>query len=613
MPAITSTFKSAEPSLGDVLRDIHSGKIQLPDFQRGWVWDEDHIRSLIASLSLSYPVGAIMLLETGGDGVKFQPRTIAGVELPEPVEPDYLILDGQQRMTSLYLALRSGKPVETKTDKGKKILRHFYLDISDCLDDSIDRLDAVRGLPPERKVTSDFGRKVELDLSTTELEYQNGFFPLDVLFDQERYNTWRRGYQKKYRNDESRLDQFDNFESSVLKRFNDYRIPSIELLKDTPKEAVCQVFEKVNTGGVTLTVFELVTAIFATDSFNLREDWNARRKRLHKHSPLKSVDSTNFLTACTLLASYKRSRESGAGISCKKKDVLKLTLADFKEVANSIEAGLVKAARLLAREKVFDDANLPYSTQLIPLSAICAFLESRFEEDTVRQKLSRWFWCGVFGELYGGANESRYAFDVPEVLKWIDGGEDPRTIRDANFDPVRLLSLQTRNSAAYKGLYALLMKSGSLDFLNADPVEVTNYFDLAIDIHHIFPSSYCQKQSYSRDKWNSVVNKTPLSARTNRMIGGRAPSEYIAALEGGNHKVKPERVNELLSSHRITPTLMRNDDFDAFIRDRSRQLLDLIGAAMGKSITGRDSEEVIKEFGGPLNDQAMANSNATAN
>lgn len=600
MPAITSTFRSGEPSLSDVLRDIHSGKIQLPDFQRGWVWDEDHIRSLIASISLSYPVGAIMLLETGGDGVKFQPRPIAGVQLSEPVEPEHLILDGQQRMTSLYLSLRSGKPVDTKTEKGKKIKRVFYLNINSCLDEFVDRIDAVVTLPPDRKLTSDFGRKVDLDLTSSDLEFEHGYFPLAVLFEQEKYNAWRRGYQKKFRNDDARLDQFDNFESNVLKRFNDYRIPSIELLKDTPKEAVCQVFEKVNTGGVTLTVFELVTAIFATDSFNLREDWTARKSRLENHSPLKAVDATNFLTACTLLAAYKRHRTTSSAISCKKKDVLKLSHDEYKNVADEIEAGLVKAARLLAREKIFDDNNLPYSTQLIPLSAICAHLGDRFEEDTVRQKLSRWFWCGVFGELYGGANESRYAFDVPEVIGWIDGGDDPRTVRDANFDPVRLLSLQTRNSAAYKGVYALQMKAGSLDFLNSDPIEVTSYFDLAIDIHHVFPSSYCQKKNYPRQKWNSVVNKTPLSARTNRTIGGRAPSEYISALEGGNHKLKAERVDELIASHRITPLLMRNDEFDLFIRDRARQLLDLIGGAMGKTVGGRESEEVIKAYGGPL-------------
>ncbi len=107
--------------------------------------------------------------------------------------------------------------------------------------------------------------------------------------------------------------------------------------------------------------------------------------------------------------------DCGTAVACKKKDVLKLQLADYKSVANDIEQGLFKAARLLAREKIFDDSNLPYSTQLIPLSAICAQLGDRFEEDPVRKKLTRWFWSGVFGELYGGANEGRYAFDLPDV------------------------------------------------------------------------------------------------------------------------------------------------------------------------------------------------------
>jgi uncharacterized protein with ParB-like and HNH nuclease domain len=93
MPAITSTFRSNEPSLSEVLGKIHEGVIQLPDFQRGCVWDEDHIRSLLASISLSYPVGAIMQLETGGDSVRFQPRLIAGVELAHPIGQDFLILD----------------------------------------------------------------------------------------------------------------------------------------------------------------------------------------------------------------------------------------------------------------------------------------------------------------------------------------------------------------------------------------------------------------------------------------------------------------------------------------------------------------------------------------
>jgi hypothetical protein len=242
---------------------------------------------------------------------------------------------------------------------------------------------------------------------------------------------------------------------------------------------------------------------------------------------------------------------------------------------------------------------LPYTTQLIPLSAICAVLDARFEQDPVKRKLARWLWCGVFGELYGGANETRYAFDTPEVVRWIERGDEPRTIRDASFNPTRLLSLQSRLSAAYKGLMALLMQEGSRDFLNGDPIELTSYFDLAIDIHHIFPRSYCENQGLQRSQWNSVVNKAPLSARTNRIIGGRAPSVYLASLIR-NHDITSDRLDGILQSHLIGGDFLWHDDFKGFLQDRAAKLLDVIESAMGKSVPGRDSDEVVHAFGGPL-------------
>lgn len=600
MPAISSTFKSSEPPLADILKEIHSGKIQLPDFQRSWVWDDDHIRSLIASVSQSYPIGAVMTLQTGGDGVQFQPRAIESVLLPPNTRPEILILDGQQRMTSLYLALFSAKPVPIKTDKGDEISRVYYLDIKKCLSPEEERLEAVLSFPADKKITSDFGRKVEVDLNTVEHEYQRFCFPLEIIFDSTKYAAWRRGFQKVFRNDERALDLFDCFESEVIGRFQSYRVPIIELLKDTPKEAVCQVFEKVNTGGVTLTVFELVTAIYAADNFNLRNDWEARQKKLNEHAVVAGVDATTFLTTVTLMASYQNHLNNpNSGITCKKRDVLKLTLSDYKNYSDKVVEGMKMAARFLAREKVFDKKMLPYGTQLVPLAAICAWLGERFEDDAVRRKLSQWYWAGVFGELYGGANETRFAFDLPDVVAWIDGGEIPRTLRDASFNPIRLLSMQTRLSAAYKGLMALLMKAGSHDVMSGDSIEISTYFDLAIDIHHIFPRSYCEKKKYNRQKWNSSVNKAPLSSKTNRTIGGSAPSEYLTSIQK-NSDISETRLNEIIISHQIDPMLLRTDNFEEFIRDRASKLLILIENAMGKSISGRDSEEVIEEYGAAL-------------
>ena len=142
------------------------------------------------------------------------------------------------------------------------------------------------------------------------------------------------------------------------------------------------------------------------------------------------------------------------------------------------------------------------------------------------------------------------------------------------------------------------MKTGSHDFLSDDPIEITSYFDLAIDIHHIFPKAYIQGK-YDRRLWNSSVNKVPLAAKTNRIIGGKAPSIYLAKIES-QYKLDRARLEAILHTHKIDPDLLWSNDFEAFIRQRAASLLDLIEDAMGKKIQGRDSDEVIAGFGGIL-------------
>lgn len=600
MASVVSTFKTHEPSLPELLDEIHKGAIQLPDFQRGWVWDDDRIRALIASVSLSYPIGAVMLMETGDAGLRFKPRLVEGAPPANGTKPEKLILDGQQRLTSLYTSLRSGLPVKTLTSKKEPIERVYFLDIAACLDPEADRLDAVVSLSPNRQRKSDFDRKIDLDVSTDEKAFEAGYFPLEIILDWERSASWRQGFYAHSNYDPARIKLYNEFESKVLHRFHQYRVPIIELLQNTPKDAVCQVFENVNTGGVALTVFELMTATYAADDFELRKDWDRRAAKMRRHAQLKEVDSDDFLAAVTLLATYRRKLSDGkTAVSCKRKDVLKLTLGEYKDLADQIEKGMIDSAKLLAREKIFDNATLPYITQFVPLAAICAVLGHRYEEDPVKRNLCRWYWCGVFGELYGGANETRFAYDMQDVLTWLDGGDEPRTIRDASFAPTRLLTLQTRLSAAYKGLMALLMQAGGKDFLSGDPIALTTYFDTAVNIHHIFPRAYCEREEYDRQRWNSIVNKAPLSARTNRIIGGKAPSEYLRSLEK-NHKVTPESLDQILQTHLIEPGLIRSDSFVGFVQDRARRLLDLIEDATGKLIAGRDSEEVIRTFGGPL-------------
>jgi hypothetical protein len=212
-------------------------------------------------------------------------------------------------------------------------------------------------------------------------------------------------------------------------------------------------------------------------------------------------------------------------------------------------------------------------------------LEKDGETEGARQKIARWYWCGVLGELYGGAIESRFARDLPEVAAMVRGeSTEPSTIQESSFQANRLLTLRTRNSSAYKGLYALLMRDGGRDFRTGEPIEAQTFFDDKVDIHHIFPEKWCKAASIAPGTFNSVINKTPLAASTNRQIGGRAPSKYLPAVQKAAG-VDGERLDEILRSHCIEPNDLRADLFWKFYAARAEMLIKRVEAATGKNIT----------------------------
>lgn len=596
-----TTFTSDKESLLPLLQTIRDGKTQLPDFQRAWVWDDEHIKDLLASVSLSYPIGAVMMLETGNAEMQFKPRLIEGVTLNNSPEPERLILDGQQRLTSLFQSLFSGNPVLTKDARGKSIHRWYYLDIAKSLNPNIDREEAIISLPPDR-IIRNFRGQILADYSTIEKECAAELLPLWLVFDMVGLTNWQLKYlQSDPACFQERLARWNDL-LQVIQSYQQYQVPVISLKKETPKVAVCQVFEKVNTGGVALNVFELLTATYAAENFNLQEDWAKREKQLKQNSVLSNLGNTDFLQAITLLATYNhRNQTILAGtnldkappVGCKRKDILKLILTDYKAWSDPLTQGFEKAAKLLHGQKILSVRDLPYQTQITALAAIFAVLGGQSDHVMVGDKLKRWYWCGVFGELYGSAIESRLAKDLPETLLWINGDSEPDTVAVANFTSARLVRLYTRRSAAYKGLSALLLRDNSCDFLTGHTIDTLMSFGDYIDIHHIFPRHWCQKNGVKPEIYDSVINKTPLSARTNKIIGGNAPSAYLSRLQ---HKGIPEeKLDEILHSHVIDPISLREDDFDTFFQARKNALLDRIEKAMGKTIvretlTQEDSE-----------------------
>lgn len=596
-----STFDSTKTPLPEIIKQITEGKVQLPDFQRGWVWDDDHVRSLLVSVARSFPVGAVMLLETGGD-VRFQVRPIENLVFNGQIpEPERLILDGQQRLTSLTQVLALYAPVKTFNEKGKPIKRFYYLDIDAALED--DRLDdAFIAVEEDRTIKANFGRDIVLDLSSPQKECEAFYFPCNQILNSD---AWEESLQE-YAPD--KFQTYMQFRKKVLNAFRAYQLPIIALGKSTSKEAVCLVFEKVNTGGVPLSVFELVTASFAAESFNLRDDWygstlrqiTGRSERIKIEAILEPVEPTDFLQAISLLHTLEKRRDDIASgktgkaispVSAKRVAVLSLELSDYKLWASEVEKGFLLAAKFLRKECFYSARDLPYRTQLIPLAAVLSHLKERWLEPKVYEKLSKWFWCGVLGELYGGAVETRIANDLEDLLAWIDGSSDePRTIYEAAFQPSRLHTLRSRLSAAYKGLNTLVLRSGAADFFWKATIQELDHEEVAIDIHHIFPKAWCEERQIKPAVYNAIINKTPISYKANRMIGGKAPSSYLASIQA--HKqvgLDDNGMDGILESHRIDPTSLRADAFEQFYERRKQRLLELVEYAMGKAVS-RDTD-----------------------
>lgn len=529
--------QSLDTNLSQLLAEVKSGSMQLPEFQRDWTWDDSRIRGIIASLSQGYPMGAIMRLQYGNPDIQFKYRTITGVK-GVSVKPEHLILDGQQRLTSIYQATSSKEPVSTKTEKGKAIKRYYYLSMEKCLDDDEDRFDAVLSIPEDRKIKENFDRDVKLDLSTREYEYENKLFPVNIVFDSNAVMDWFMGYMTHYGMKPEAMDEFKRFQADVLNTISGYKLPVITLDKSTPREAVCKVFENVNTGGVPLTVFELVTATYATRDFDLRKDWVQCRNTICgfgdtlRTDLFDGIDETTFLTTVCLYTSYLN-KQSGK--------------------TNTIKT------------------------------------------------LSRWYWCGILGEMYGGANETRYAYDIEDMVEEVNGRPNAmHTINSAVFSSTRLLTLQTRLSAAYKGIMALLYKEKCRDFMNNTTIDIVNSMLESPDIHHIFPEAYCEKMGIKRERYNSIINKTPILPATNRSIGGNAPSEYLGAILKKVDGLTENELQARVESHFINYAELKADDFNGYFIDRAKSLLNLIEKAMNKPVTDRDAENTLDQFGASL-------------
>lgn len=548
-------FEDTNPrALKDLLADVHSRTMALPDFQRDFVWEPGATQELIVSIANNYPAGSILRVR---DAKRvFAAREFEGAPPLDGAKHTFLVLDGQQRLTSLYQAFYG-------------VGEHrYFLNIRKLIDgaDFEEAIFNVRATTKWAKAREDFALQAqELLLPLSVLKGGAGGFLQWIL---------QVTNPKPAEERTQMLDALTRLNDLWIKTIDDYHFPVVTLSDKTEPDALCTIFETLNRTGVKLSVFELLTARFWPQNINLRTLWD---KALIDHPVITDfgVDPYYVLQGISL-ASRKAP-------SCKRSDVLNLAPADITEWWGNVVLGLSTGLKILRDDcKVMLPKWLPYQTMLAPLAAVLARTGSpkTAEAGAQREKLKRWFWCAVFGQAYESAPNSKSAKDVIEIMAWLGGGDPPETVTSFRFDPRSLRDVTPRQRSIYRGAICLILGSAR-DFHTQAVITGKLMDEEGIDDHHVFPAAYLERRGVALARVRDcILNRTLIDRTTNQMISDRAPSDYLAEI--CNTPGFP--FDTVLTSHGLpagkdSPLL--RDDYEAFLTWRQEWLWQGIQGATG--------------------------------
>lgn len=594
-------FTTPSYDLNDLFARIDRGDIQLPDFQRAYAWDEDRIRSLLVTVLRGYPVGAFMALDTRNEAMRFRPRALAGA--PDTgVNPGLLLLDGQQRLTTLYHCFRGDGYVDTTDFRSKKVSRKYYVDLRKAASEDIMPDEAVFAVNQLGDLRSHFAPDIEGAITSREAAVNECCIPVSALLSEEGTSML---FELAAANDGAYRDAVAAFNNRILRPLSGYTVPMIRLSRETARSGIGSIFAQVNSAGLQMDVFDLLTAVFASEDpdFHLADDWAAAEKQLRVSPALDGIGRNEFLSAVSLLVSSEKGNAGG-----QREDILQLSLAEYREASQTLVITFKEVAEFLAERCILSLAQVPYSEQIIPLAVILARLAKRsgvLSKQDAWNRLNQWFWSGVFGELYGSAAvRLRAGRDVDEVTPWVAGEteEVPKTVRDASFRESRLLSVG-ENDGVWHGLYALLMSRGAKDWRTGQPFNRRTFTDLQPGFFPIFPLGWCQRHGVSPVLANSVLNRTPMGKRTEVVLDGHSPERYLPRVQSKSIMEDAE-FDSVLASHDLDPELLTSKTAYQFFADRRERFVGLVEYALDKAVV-RDVDEA-NLSGGEEGPQAFA-------
>ena len=555
------SYPTSEP-LKFLLQLIHNREMALPDFQRDFVWDPSATDELIESIISNFPAGSLLRIKNGTQ-LLFQPRAVEGApSLAKEARPSYLILDGQQRLTSLYQALHG-------------VGEHrYYINLAE-LEAGKDLEDCVFYLR-----TDDGDR----EHGTLAQQAARLVFPLGNIFSNGGFGGWVTRVLKERCKDMNQMLDLQTRLSKLyelwIRPIEEYEFPMVTLNEETSGPAVCTIFETLNRTGVKLSVFDLLTARFWPQELNLRQLWEEARS----DNPIVEdyeIDPYYVLQVVGLLEPGLDRDGRPRAPSIKRSMILEMNVDQPRNGWSTAVEGLSEILKILRDEcGVLVPGLIPYTTILIPMAAAWASQAKVKGADSGanRIKLLRWFWCSVFGQQYENAPNSQAEKDFGELKAWMGGGSEPESVGSLDIASLKLRSTRPKQRAVYRGVMSLILQNGALDFHKRGPITSQLIADKKnpVDDHHIFPRAFLNEQSVSAALRDCILNRTYIDRATNQRLSRRAPSDYFGEIR---RKHGTKETDELFGTHLLpigNDSPLLRDEFEEFLVAREKLLMQLI-------------------------------------
>ena len=563
-------------TIRDIKRNTETEGWVIPIFQRFFDWSNEDIKDLWNSIFRGYYVGAFLLWEAKNDPDVGTEHITGVIGDNTNARTNYVILDGQQRITAIYYAITS-HDFNLKRDTRK----YFYIDFQEFFNNE----------------GSDNIIKLSASKITETVSHEKLLFPIYQL---EGYSTWIRGlrdylfqevvriHQKVDSNEFQRINNLVDVMSSRLEYLYDqFKIPSVILPKMSTAEEVAEIFEKINTKGKPLNTFDLLIARLYKYKIKMRDLWKETREKhpaISKYSNYKTQKLNLYIMEAMSLAFSKN-------MSCKRKDILDYfkcnneTPASFEQKWIKMSEYTEKALVLLKDPKsgfgVASRSELPFEPMISVLSALLYEIETKFDDSRPRcfEKLKNWYWASVFSLSYSQGAVTQKSSDYKELVKWFENEESiPKNIEKFRRDYDTHLNLESASkpaSAIYRGLLCILSLKGATD---PDKSIV-----LGTEKHnqdHIFPKSKYGNEAYV----DSILNKTWLTSHTNVKKSAKLPSEYMLTTLKKKYGNNESKFLKILESHLIDKDAfmcIKSNNFEGFVARRKTLMLSEIETRIG--------------------------------